>query len=242
MSYTVERVTDHVYALLRWDETWQSYNNSYLIQDREQFILIDAGKAEHAQELGEALAQVGCPLEAIGLFIATHGHRDHIGGALGLPNADKFIHPLDLDLLQDDWRAQFRTDLTASSVTRHFDVHHLGDHTWGSIALYHRASRILFVGDHYCFFGDELPDEQVVACAVRMGDLLEPYRPEMSGEEQRTTRYELAAFNQELSDIARIPAAFLCTGHGVVLHGDIQSFLQRGASMDDNEVLSYVMR
>jgi len=99
MKTYLEEIAKDVYAFLVWDESWDSYNNCYLLLEDNDILLIDSGKEEHSHLLFSALNSKGIPNSDVTHFIATHGHKDHIGGMQYLEEVDGFIHNKDLELI-----------------------------------------------------------------------------------------------------------------------------------------------
>ncbi len=237
-------VTDNVYALTVWDSSWNSYNNCYILAHDGEVTLVDSGKAEHSSILADALAQLRRSPEDEPTLIATHGHRDHIGGSVILRRATKLIHPADLPLLPPDLRSRFSPHLPSRGTVHDFECILLGQHTTGSVALFHPATRVLFCGDHICFFGSPLSSEGVVG---RGADVRDRYRDFVANwakhwpptlEDQKRLeadlanrapedreRYNFDLFLQGVRTLQEFDAIALCTGHGSVLYGDIPEFL-----------------
>jgi glyoxylase-like metal-dependent hydrolase (beta-lactamase superfamily II) len=250
-GYRWEPVVDGVFALAIWDDSWGSYNNCYALVENQGLTLVDTGKSDHAGLLPAALAEFGYVPGDVRTVLATHGHHDHIGGSSLFPEAIKRVHPADLDLLPEDLRSRFQGNLPARGTVGNFDCVLLGQHTSGSVALFHRVTRVLFCGDHICFFGHQLPAGQLVGpaqsvrdgfrrfvagwstswppsgeAAERMAEDLALRRP----QDQR--RYDFELFQRGLREFAQFDATALCTGHGPVLLGGIPEFIQeltRGA-------------
>ena len=53
---------------------------AYLLVDRDQITLVDAGHAGSSRMLRGYLARIGRSMEHITRIVCTHGHPDHIGG------------------------------------------------------------------------------------------------------------------------------------------------------------------
>jgi glyoxylase-like metal-dependent hydrolase (beta-lactamase superfamily II) len=136
----------------------------------EGLTLIDAGLPGSGRRLAAYLATVGRSLEDLDRIVCTHGHPDHIGGVRELAGdgVDVYLHPADEAALQ----VSLREALTRPSRGRLFgyaartpnrtipmadgevlpvlgglEVIHTPGHTPGSVCLYARRDRLLFVGD-----------------------------------------------------------------------------------------------
>lgn len=245
-GYQHEKVVDGVYAFAIWDASWNSYNNCYLVVDGDGLTFVDTGKAEHAELLVATLAEMEHSPDEVQTLLATHGHRDHVGGSLLFSAATKRIHPADFELLPQELRAQFLPDLPTQGSVDTFECVLLGQHTSGSVALFHRPTQVLFCGDHICFFGRLLPAGQLVGphSDVRkaFGHFVADWRGNWPPSEearrrmeadlaQRPTqdqqRYDFELFRRGLATLAQFNAVVLCTGHGPVLLRDIRQFVER---------------
>ncbi|MEQ2528400.1 MBL fold metallo-hydrolase [Bacillaceae bacterium CLA-AA-H227] len=78
-----------------WDDSWSSFNNCYVLVEGDEVTLIDSGKEEHFEHLEGEMKKIG--IENITRFIATHGHKDHIGGVRFLENVEGYIHHEDVN-------------------------------------------------------------------------------------------------------------------------------------------------
>lgn len=251
-DYQLEIVTKNVYALAVWDSSWNSYNNCYILTDNGEVTLIDSGKAEHSPILLEALGQLQKNSDAVVTLVATHGHRDHVGGSVILKRAKKTIQLADFPLLPPDLEKQFSPDLPSRGVVQNLECVLLGQHTTGSVALFHPGAKVLFCGDHICFFGSPLSNEGFVS---RGSDVRDGFRRLVADwarhwppspedrkriEEDLATRapqdrerYNFALFLQGVRSLQEFDAIALCTGHGSVLYGDIPEFLSKLALAQD---------
>lgn len=120
-DYQLEIVTKNVYALAVWDSSWNSYSNCYILTDNSEVTLIDSGKAEHSPILLEALGQLQKSSDAVVTLVATHGHRDHVGGSVILKRAKKTIQLADFPLLSPDLGKQFSPDLPSRGVVQNLE-------------------------------------------------------------------------------------------------------------------------
>lgn len=243
-SFQLQEVTDGVYAVAVWDSSWNSYNNYYAAGMDSGVTLIDSGKADHSTFLIAALARLQRVPEDVTELLATHGHRDHVGGSIVLNRARKAIHPHDLSLLADPVRSGFTLSLPSGGALGEFDCVLLGQHTTGSVALFHHPSRVLFCGDHICFFGRPFSDEGFVSRASDARERFTHFVADWSQHwppteaDQRWIADDLAArprqdqerhnfdlFLKGVRTLQQFDALALCTGHGSVLFGDIATFL-----------------
>jgi len=233
LEYLFEKVKENVYVLATWDYSWNSYNNCYVIVQEDGVILIDSGKMEHATYLEQALKSIGKSTDDVSLFLATHGHEDHVQSSAIFTNAKKHVHPNDRNLIESSDAELFDYELPDHGVIHDFDCLLVGLHTPGSVALYHRPTKVLFVGDFLCFFGDPLSIDGLVS----------------EGKELRTAwleflqnggvaKDELNPFLNGLHSLNEFDAEVMCTGHGGVLVGDIDNFVndlwQAGALISNN--------
>lgn len=250
-SFEVQEVTSGVYALAVWDSSWNSYNNCYALVDDADVTLVDSWKMDHSDLLVAALAQLNRIPDNVTELLATHGHRDHIGGSLILERTRKSIHPYDLPLLPAEFRSGFSASLPSAGPVGPFDCVLLGQHTTGSVALFHRPTKLLFCGDHICFFGRPFSDEGFVSRAADVRDRFtrsiadwarnwppadedrKRMEKDLEGRPpQDRERYNFDLFLKGIRILQQFDATALCTGHGTVLHGDISTFLREliGAS------------
>lgn len=243
--YQWEPVVKGVFALAVWDDSWSSYNDCYVVVEQHGLTLVDTGKSDHAGLLAGALTELGYHPRAVRTVLATHGHRDHIGGSLLFSEATKQIHAADFDLLPQDLRSEFLADLTAHGPVENFDCVLLRQHTAGSVALFHRPTKVLFCGDHICFFGRPLPAGRLVGPAQEARDGFKQFvagwrsswppgeeaRREMDADlaqrpAQDQQRYDFDLFRKGLLVLTEFDAVALCTGHGPVLMGNVREFLE----------------
>jgi len=55
--------------------------NAYLLQQKDDFILIDTGYSKNRKKLLEAIEKAGCSKGHLKLIVLTHADKDHIGNA-----------------------------------------------------------------------------------------------------------------------------------------------------------------
>ncbi|WP_167555322.1 MBL fold metallo-hydrolase [Gottfriedia acidiceleris] len=220
MEVSFERVVDNIYALVIWDTEWKSYNNCYFIIQDKGVTLIDSGKKIHSKYLENALIELGKTPEDVKLFLATHGHADHIEGSAIFKNAKKFIHSNDNDLVNSLDINQFSNDLEAFEVRKEFDYALVGYHTPGSVVFYHRPSKTVFTGDFLCFFGDPISKDGLVS---KGNDLRNEWVKYL--RDGGVSKEHLDCFLEGLKKINQFDSIVMCTGHGGVLVGNMKEFI-----------------
>lgn len=216
-----------LWAVAVWDSTWNAYNNCYALVREGRTILIDCGKSEHAGILADGLRELGINPSGIDALVATHGHRDHTGAAGSFAPAKGAIHPADHDLLQPEIRERFAAPLPDRGDFLGLACERLGFHTLGSVALFDPVTKALFCGDHPAFSDRPLPEKGRL---VTGGDALrEAYVEETRVWHESLSpgeRMKYRGYWQGLATMASCDAEWLCTGHGLVLRGDIYAFLK----------------
>jgi glyoxylase-like metal-dependent hydrolase (beta-lactamase superfamily II) len=142
---------------------------AHVILERE-LTLIDCGYAGSMPRIRSAIESHGRSFEELARVICTHGHPDHAGAAREIASAGVpiLIHPDDARNLSTTWGDVVRrpsrgrvfaamTPLPAETqpledgevlpVLGGLEVIHTPGHTPGSVCLYGRRDRVLFVGD-----------------------------------------------------------------------------------------------
>ncbi|MBA3688170.1 MAG: MBL fold metallo-hydrolase [Chloroflexi bacterium] len=139
--------------------------------DEPQLTLIDAGLIGSAGRVQRQVERIGRSLDDLARIICTHAHPDHIGGVrelAGEREVEVLMHPADLDGLSVGLRdvvANRNRGQLIAYFTRHpgeatpiedgqvlpilggLRVVHTPGHTPGSICLYAKRHKLLFVGD-----------------------------------------------------------------------------------------------
>lgn len=223
MEKYFKKITAYVYGFLLWDESWNSFNNCYVLVEGDEVTLIDSGKEEHFEHLSGELKKIG--IENITRFIATHGHRDHIGGVQFLENVKGYIHKADLEMVPEDIRSNLTSYLPDSgSTVSNLECVLLGHHTKGSVALYHEKDKVLFCGDHIGFFGEPI-NGQVVEDGDVNGEKFKKFVSEWSQNEEMRRQHDFDSFIKGLKEMNQFEIEYLCTGHGAVLKGEVNGFI-----------------
>ena len=227
MDIRFEPITPEIHALAVWDESWNSYNNCYIIVRDSQVMLIDTGRATHLQPLVNALATLYKTPDDVTTLIATHGHKDHVGNSLAFRNAQKLIHARDVDLLDDVQKAAYSPTLPDDGEIVGLQCVLLGHHSPGSVALFDPASGVLFAADHLCFFGDDLPEDKLVARNDGLRERGYRFIKNWAADPKVKLKFKFDVFSAGLETLHKRfgDAQAFCTGHGGVLVGDVDSFL-----------------
>jgi glyoxylase-like metal-dependent hydrolase (beta-lactamase superfamily II) len=142
---------------------------AHLIVEPE-LSLIDCGYARSSPRIARGIEAAGRSINDLVRVVCTHGHPDHAGGAreLALSGVRILLHPADAARLATTWRAALRhpsrgaifaamtpdppetlpiEDGEILPMLGGLEVVHTPGHTPGSVCLYGRRDRILFVGD-----------------------------------------------------------------------------------------------
>lgn len=221
MNNVIAPITDSTWAIITYEDAWQSYVNSYVIKQGESFVVIDSHLRKQRAYFQQALEGIGAKPEQIEYVYFTHRHADHIGNADMFPSRNNWIHLDDYYELDDFSQTLFGHTFTGSRgdlpVLR---FQQLSFHTEGSVAFFDPQSKICFVGDHICFEKAELG--QIIG---KESECRAAYKTQIKNwameEPDRVPEYV-----EGLTALLEWPIEFLATGHGPVLQGDIAEFLQ----------------
>ena len=136
------------------ERTWEGnghlvYNESvYVIEGDDKALVIDAGTS--MPHLDKAVAAL---TDKPVMLALTHGHGDHVGGAVCFP--DVWIHPADTTLIAGGRRGYKGTIhyLSDGEVIdlggRQIEVLHTPGHTSGSVTFFDKAKGYGFSGDAF---------------------------------------------------------------------------------------------
>ncbi len=212
---------------ISWDTP--TYANLYLVRRQEKTILIDAGLRKYQEAITKALATVGVTPASVTHVLATHGHHDHVDGAGLFPQAVKVIHPADRSMLSPALASRFMAytsragdSLFAVQGIDDFDVIWVNSHSPGSVVIFDHVSQTMFAGDFFCFFGESLPEGELIS----YGDSCRQESYQYVAEQAASGAPDFADFMRGLNRLLAYHPAFFCTGHGVVLRDQINEFLQ----------------
>ena len=159
--------------------------NSYLVFDRDgSLILVDTGTAKDGKRIAEYItSKLGRRLSDVRTIVLTHCHMDHSRGAASLKastGAKLAVHEADADFVsgkaiypypggfigfffsllspffrmspvEPDLRLK-ENDIVGGSLL----VVHTPGHTPGSIALYDKNRKVVFVGDTLRYYGGKI--------------------------------------------------------------------------------------
>ncbi|WP_134683047.1 MBL fold metallo-hydrolase [Brevibacillus migulae] len=222
MQHVTRKIAEHVWAILTYEEAWKSFINNYVIARGDHFLLIDTNLRKHREYFVRSLKEIGATEARIEHIYFTHRHADHIGNAELFPSRNNWIHLEDFFELDDFSQTLFGHTFTgkAGEVSKLL-FKQLPSHTAGSVAFFDPQSKICFLGDHLCFFA--APIGGVVGYEEdRRLSYLEFVRKWKDQEPQK-----VAAFREGLELIREWPIEMLATGHGPILQGEIDPFLQQ---------------
>jgi len=207
----------------------------YFYNFNDKLLFIDSGKRKDKNLLKDNLNKLNLSISDILWFVATHGHEDHIGGASFFKEAEKFIHKNDLNLLTPEFKSSF-TDIKnfSDQFARNskYKIIYLGHHTEGSIAIYDQELRVLFIGDHICFFGFEVPKNDIIYQDSELREKQKEIIKELVEDPETYKENNLKLFFKGLRKIKKYDIKYLCTGHGVVLKNEINNFIKDLIDLD----------
>lgn len=234
MNYLLAQLTAGAYVIAVEDtQTWDvmSYTNLYVLQRNSQTILIDAGLGAYQPVLIEALSTIGIEPDMVTHVLLTHGHHDHNEGAALFKNARKFVHSADWPMLAAPLRDQFarytplagreKEELVAEGLNE-LEIVLVNTHSPGSVAIFDQISKALFVGDFFCYFGEALPGGRL----VDYSDYCRQGSCRYVAAQAEDGGAEFGKFIEGLSRLIPFQSEFFCTGHGIVLRDDIQTFVK----------------
>ncbi|WRP07199.1 MBL fold metallo-hydrolase [Rossellomorea aquimaris] len=224
MDYLLERVNDQIYVLAVWDAQWNTYTNAYFIQEDAGLTVVDSCKEGHLVFLQHALNNIGKTADDVKLMLVTHGHEDHVGGAPLFTRSRKVIHA--------DETLPVTSSISGKLIDRgtigDYEYTRVGYHSPGSVIFFHRPTRTLFTGDFLCFFGDPLSDGGLVS---KGDDLRQAWIEFLQGG--GVARVDLPVFLNGLRMMQEYGPDVMCTGHGGVLVGDLDVFLDELIAIGD---------
>ena len=163
------------------EHTWEGnghlvYNESvYVVEGNDKALVIDAGTSmPHLDKAVKALTDK--PV----MLAVTHGHGDHVGGAVCFPEV--WIHPADTTLISGGRRAYQGTIhyLSDGEVIdlggRQIEVLHTPGHTSGSVTFFDKAKGYGFSGDAFgstnlLLFGESF--KELVATTTRTAEYMQ---------------------------------------------------------------------
>lgn len=226
-------IVDNLFTFTYYDDFWNSYNNSYFYFKKNKIGFIDSGKKEHKNILKRNLEkQMKVKPSKVSWFIATHSHQDHIGGSLIFNNADKFIHENDFNMLPINFQSSFRY-ISSFHKKSSLEFIYLGHHTNGSVAIYDKELKVLFIGDHICFFGMPLSEKGLITKGTK---LRKKFIEEIKNISKNPKKYEnnnLSQFFTGIKKLLNYDIRYLCSGHGAILRKNINDFLSKLLELDN---------
>lgn len=224
MHAKFERVAGGIYAISVWDPPpWKVYTNCYMVMSSDgRLVMIDAGRTGYAPFLAEALAKLSKEPGDISAVVATHNHADHVGASVMVPSAARYIHPEDWRGLPPDLKVHFMPTLPENGRLAGLDFIHLGWHTPGSVAVFHRPTGTLFCGDHLGFF--HLPAEGLAGRGRELRERACKRVWQWASDPVERLEDRLDRWLDGIRRLQAYPVTALCPGHGGVLVGDIPEF------------------
>lgn len=226
MENVIREIADGIFGIALWLNEWNTYINCYLLKSGSDITLIDTGVKESSRDLLKILSSTGVDSSKVNTVVATHGHPDHTGNVELFYNAGRFIHTKDLKMIDEYRTGSFKKLEDSYGTLSGLEWRLIGGHTPGSIALYHKNSKVLFIGDAVCFFGAPLPDEELISEAAELRESwFELIASGGLSESLLSKNLNPIDFANSLQRLSEYDIQYLCTGHGVVLKNNISSFI-----------------
>lgn len=157
------KIQEGLYAYI-WRSLQANNSNSFAVQVGHTTCLVDPGHRAFLPRLLRSMREDGLAPEQVKLVLLTHGHPDHLEGALELQAAGArlAIHKAEEEYLREIG-PYFARLLGVEMPTLHFDLYleegqffigdesfqviHTPGHSPGSVCLYWERPGVLFSGD-----------------------------------------------------------------------------------------------
>jgi glyoxylase-like metal-dependent hydrolase (beta-lactamase superfamily II) len=222
LTNVIHQIAPNVWTIITYEDTWNSYINSYVMQKDDSYLLIDTNMKKHRQTFQAALQEIGATPDKICGVYVTHRHSDHIGNIETFRTSNNWIHLQDFFELDDFSQTLFgHTFAGSKGDLPYLEYINLPFHTEGSVVYFDRNSGTCFAGDHLCFFGT--PIEQVVGPQVERREAFLAFVNNWKKSEPERVK----AFADGLKQLLEWPIEILATGHGVIVKGDISGFIEQ---------------
>jgi len=157
------KVRDNLFAYI-WTDMRANNCNTFLIRKEKAVCLIDPGHKPFLPQLFQSMRKDGVSPDEVSSVIVTHGHPDHLEGALDLRKKGALvgIHPQEEAFLKEigpHFARMFGWSMPELSFDFHlqegeleiggerFLVLETPGHSPGSISLFWEEPRVLFAGD-----------------------------------------------------------------------------------------------
>ncbi|WP_103108665.1 MBL fold metallo-hydrolase [Brevibacillus reuszeri] len=228
MTNAIAPITDSTWAIITYEEAWNSFINSYVIQKGDAFVVIDSHLRKQRAYFQQALEEIGVKAEQIEYVYFTHRHADHIGNADLFPSRNNWIHLEDYYELDDFSQTLFGHTFTGTGgdlpVLR---FRQLPFHTEGSVAFFDPQSKVCFVGDHLIFGESKAELGQIVGTEDECRTAYKEYVKAFAQKEPERALTYVAG----LEILLDWPIECLATGHGLIFQGEIVPFIQELISL-----------
>ena len=221
MTNVTAPIADSTWAIITYEESWRTYINSYVIKQKDAYVLIDSHLRKHRSYFQQALLEIGVMSGQIEYVYYTHRGADRIGNADLFPSRINWIHLDDYYELDDYSQTLFgHTFIGSGGDLPSLKFRELSFFTEGSVAFFDPRTKVCFTGDHLRF--TKMPIGSIVGreeeCRIAYRKRIEQWAGK---EPQRAAEY---ADGLEL--LLEWPIEYLATGHGPILAGEIAPFLR----------------
>jgi len=221
MTNVTAPITDSTWAIITYEESWETYINSYVIKQENTYVLIDSHLRKHRAYFQQALSEIGVGWEQIECVYYTHRGADRIGNAELFPSRLNWIHLDDYYELDDFSQTLFGHTFTGSGGEfSALKFRELSFFTEGSVAFFDPKTKICFAGGHLRF--TRTPIGSIVGreeeCRIAFREQIEQWAGK---EPQRAEEYA-----DGLEQLLKWPMEYLAPGNGPILAGEIAPFLR----------------
>lgn len=228
MEDFVAKITDRVSVIAIWNSKLNYYVNSYLIVEEGKNIFVDSGDIGCIDLFKKYVNEQGVSLSDNNYLVLTHGHYDHAGAISVFKPQMVFMNALDMEIIPSEYNNYINTDIDECEKITGLELYHVGHHTKGSIVVYYKKEKILFLGDFVCFFGDPIPSDGYITGSDEIQESELDFYTKIAKDEKfrKDTKFEnYSKYIEGIHKISLLEVDKICSGHGPVLIKNANRFI-----------------